>query len=49
MEKIKNIGKTKKREITLILVTLMVLLLFFSGYSMGKEYSSTMLKLQNLF
>lgn len=41
MEKIKNIGKTKKREITLILVTLMVLLLFFSGYSMGKEYSST--------
>lgn len=31
--------KNKKREITLILVSIMVLILFFSGYSMGKEYS----------
>lgn len=30
----------KRREITLILVSIMVLLLFFSGYSMGKEYRS---------
>ncbi len=37
MRKIKN----KKRELTLILVSSMVLGLFFSGYSMGKEASST--------
>lgn len=40
MKTAKNPLKNKKREITLILVTIMVLLLFFSGYSMGKEYSS---------
>ncbi len=33
--------KNKKRELTLILVSVIVLALFFSGYSMGKEYSST--------
>lgn len=37
MKKIKN----RKRELTLVLVSTMVLALFFSGYSMGKEYSST--------
>lgn len=41
MKKVKNPLKEKKREITLILVSIMVLILFFSGYSMGKEYSST--------
>lgn len=41
MKKIKNSLKNKKREITLILISIMVLILFFSGYSMGKEYSST--------
>ncbi len=41
MKKLKNPLKNKKREITLILVSIMVLVLFFSGYSMGKEYSST--------
>lgn len=37
MKKIRN----KRRELTLIIVSVMVLALFFSGYSMGKEYSST--------
>lgn len=32
--------KNKKREITLILVSSMVLALFFSGYSMGKAFTS---------
>lgn len=41
MKKIKIPLKMKRREITLILVSIMVLLLFFSSYSMGKEYSST--------
>ena len=41
MKKIKISFKNKKRELTLILVSFMVLALFFSGYSMGKEYSST--------
>lgn len=41
MKKIKIPLKMKRREITLILVSIMVLVLFFSGYSMGKEYSST--------
>lgn len=41
MKKIKIPLKHRKREITLILVSVMVLALFFSGYSMGKEYSST--------
>lgn len=39
MRSIKQLLKNKKREITLILVNIMVLSLFFSGYSMGKEYS----------
>lgn len=37
MKKFKN----RKRELTLVLVSFMVLGLFFSGYSMGKEASST--------
>lgn len=41
MKKVKSPLKNKRREITLILVSVMVLALFFSGYSMGKEYSST--------
>ena len=41
MKKVKNLLHSKKREITLILVSIMVLILFFSGYSMGKEHSST--------
>lgn len=40
MKNIKVSLKNKRREITLILVSIMVLVLFFSGYSMGKEYSS---------
>lgn len=39
MEKIPQILKAKRREITLILVSIMVLVLFFSGYSLGKEQS----------
>lgn len=41
MKKTKTPLKNKKRELTLILVSFMILALFFSGYSMGKEYSST--------
>ncbi len=41
MKKTKRPLKFKRREVTLVLVTIMVLLLFFSGYSMGKEYSSS--------
>lgn len=41
MKKIKRQLKFKRREITLAIVSIMVLILFFSGYSMGKEYSST--------
>lgn len=41
MKKIeKTFLKNKRREITLILVSIMVLVLFFSGYSMGKEQSN---------
>lgn len=40
MKKIRNVLNNKKREITLILVSIMVLVLFFSGYSLGKEYTS---------
>jgi len=40
MKKTKATFKLKRREITLILVSIMVLVLFFSGYSMGKEHSS---------
>lgn len=41
MKKQKKSWQFKRREMTLVLVSVMVLLLFFSGYSMGKEYSST--------
>ena len=41
MRKIKTPLKIKRREVTLALVCVMVLILFFSGYSMGKEQSST--------
>lgn len=41
MKKIKDLFSNKKRELTLILITIMVLGLFCSGCSMGKEYSST--------
>lgn len=41
MSIIKNAWKSRKREITLILVCIMVLTLFFTGNSMGKGYSST--------
>lgn len=44
MKKVKNLLKTKKREITLVLVSIMVLTLFFSGCTMGKEFSSTNIK-----
>lgn len=40
MIKIKTPFKSKRREITLVLVSIMILCLFFSGYSMGKEYSN---------
>ena len=36
--------KNKKREITLICVTIMVMILFFSGCSIGKAISSTQIK-----
>lgn len=39
MKKLKIPFKIKRRELTLILVSIMVLVLFFSGYSMGKEHS----------
>lgn len=41
MKKIKIPLKNRKKEITLVLVSIMIVILFFSGYSMGKEYSST--------
>ena len=41
MKKEKKPLKIRRREIVLILVSIMVLVLFFSGYSMGKGYSST--------
>lgn len=41
MKQVKYLFKTKKREITLVLVSIMVLTLFFSGSTMGKEFSST--------
>lgn len=41
MKKGKKLWKNKKREITLILVNIMVLTLFFTGNSMGKGYSKT--------
>ncbi len=36
--------KGHKREILLILLSIIVLALFFSGYSMGKEYSNTIVE-----
>lgn len=41
MKKNKNIGTKKRRQMTLIIISMIVLALFLSGYSMGKEYSST--------
>lgn len=41
MKQVKYLFKTKKREMTLVLVSIMVLTLFFSGCTMGKEFSST--------
>ncbi len=41
MKKGRKLWKNKKREITLILVNIMVLTLFFTGNSMGKGYSKT--------
>ena len=41
MKKTKKVWKHKKRETTLVLVSVMVLSLFFSGYSIGKQYSNT--------
>lgn len=38
---IKNKLKTRQREITLILVTAIVLILFFAGFSIGKEIANT--------
>lgn len=40
MKRVKYSLKNKKREITLILISVMVLSLFFSGYSIGKESSN---------
>lgn len=34
-------GKMKKREVVLLLIVLMVISLFISGYSMGKSMSTT--------
>ena len=31
----------KKRELTILAISIMILILFFSGYSMGKGYSKT--------
>lgn len=44
MREVKTLLKNKKREMTLILVSAMILALFFSGYSMGKETSSINMK-----
>lgn len=33
--------KMKKRELTLLIISMIVLALFFSGYSLGKEYNTT--------
>lgn len=41
MKKVKIPLKNKKRELTLFLVSVMVLALFSSGYSIGKESSNT--------
>lgn len=39
-----NVVKENKRGIILIFLSGIVLVLFFSGYSMGKEYSNTMVE-----
>ena len=44
MEKIKNLLKNKRKEILIIASILIVITLFFSGYSLGKEYSSTFIE-----
>ncbi len=40
----KFILKEKQREITLVIVTAIVLILFFSGFSIGKEITNTNIK-----
>ncbi len=42
--KLEDLLKTKKREITLILVSIMVLGLFFSGSSMSKQLNRTQIE-----
>ena len=44
MEKIKNIFKNKRKEMLIIAGVIIVITLFFSGYSLGKEYSSTFIE-----
>ena len=44
MEKIKKNLKNKRKEITLIGIIIIIIVLFFSGYSLGKEYSSTLIE-----
>lgn len=41
MKKIIEKLKNKKREITLVIISLIVIILFLSGYSMGKGVSNT--------
>ena len=43
MEK-KKIIKFKKRDFTAIIIIIITMLLFFSGYSLGKAYQSTTLQ-----
>lgn len=43
MEKIKS-QKNHKRTVILILLCILIIVLFFSGYSMGKEYSNTIVE-----
>jgi len=44
MEKIKNLLKNKRKEILIIASVIIIITLFFSGYSLGKEYSSTFIE-----
>lgn len=41
MKKVKIQLKNRKKELILMLVSVVIIALFFSGYSMGKEYSDT--------
>lgn len=44
MKQIKIILKDKRRGLILAIISIMILALFFSGYSLGKEYSSTLIE-----